>query len=781
MDDVIVEHLKPCNGNGKQHQQRGKSRRKSWKHAIRLSQHRACNFCSNTIMFSSCFGGRGDRDRIPDEEQPLLSHYDDDTTLQRKLHQKLHTYQMLRALSKGFMPSNEQAIVNLRTLLSADILNPDNSNTGLSDSGRALAHYTKQFLTQLIELLEHKNSHDQIQDFIWYLSKARVSVDMEDVVERAGKAKAKADTAAVYSSLQTVGSLLLTNSDFRLFLSDLNVVSREVFKDTAFALSAASKEAGKRLEPSKEEQATLKDPGSDAKDTQVKPSKQDLDEQVAQVSEVLGDSASTVIEGAQDSIVSKLQGQESDTMLHRLKQAVLKLRNRPNYTDSVSTLSLLFKRYAMVYSRIARDALETVGEDVDRNPAMDRAFKNFWLFIKSFGEAKEWEELEKRFDIVMEHGRNDPEFEKLVGGLGDAAQEMFTDPAFFDHAEERFQDLRARSRQIVSRSSLRDDIDGLLAKIQSTYFSVLKDKDIAKLIKTATTIAKILSPAHHYTNTDLVTDSINVFIDLLLENLILEPGITINHTSFFPYKLRIETLNDIEIRKARFRTTSAIKSLVRIKIDGLSIRAEEVGFWLRAHSGLFWLADEGIASFALDERGLDVQIDVEVGRDRLDKILSLRSVRVHIHKLDWELTKSRFSWLAWLFKPFLRPIIRKTIEMQLAAAIGESLQFANRELLYARERLRATRIADPDDLKTFFRAVLARLTPADDPDLYTRVGGTAPGPGGGVFEGVYAPGSLVKLWSEEGEQAKQRVREGEVDGGGGWRNEVFGVHASLMG
>ncbi|KAK3325145.1 bactericidal permeability-increasing protein [Apodospora peruviana] len=737
-------------------------------------------------MFSSCFGSR----RRSDEEEPLLAQYDDDTSLQRQLHQKLHTYQMLRALSQGFMPSNEQTIVNLRTLVGSAFLNPDNAQ--LSDSGRALIHYTKQWIKQFIQLLEHKNSKDQIQDFMWYLSKARVSIDMEDIAERASTAKAKADTAAVYTSLQTVGSLLLTNSDFRLFLADLNVVSREVFKDTAFALSAASKDAAKRLEPSKEDQAALKQPGADG---DTKPSQQDLEQQVGEVSDVLKGSASTVLEEAESSIVSKLQGDEKDTMLHRLKEAVLKLRQRRDYTDSVSTLSLLFKRYAMVYSRIARDTLETAEDDIDRNPETDRALHNFWIFIKSFGDTKQWDELETSFKELTEHGREDPEFEKLVSELGRAAQEMFTDPSFFDHAEQRFQDLRDQSRQLTTRSSLRDDVDALLVKVQSTFKSVLADKDISNLIKTSTIIAKILSPAHHYTNTDLVTDSVNVFvplliqainyvpiprlelstpqIDLLLENLILEPGATINNSSFFPYKLRIETLNDIEIRKARFRTTSAVNTLVRLTISGLSIRAEEIGFWMRAHSGLLRLADEGIASFELDERGLDIQIDVEVGKDRLDKIVSLKGVRVHIHKLNWKLRKSKFSLLAWLFKPFLRPIIRNVMEMQIASAIGESLQFANRELLYARERLRATRIADPDDLKTFFKAVLARLVPPEDPDLYARVGVVGKGP----FEGVYAPGSVVKLWNEEATQATQRIRENERDG---WRNTVFDVHATML-
>jgi|SRR5690242_5511380 len=113
---------------------------------------------------------------------------------QRELHQKLHSYQMIRALGKGFMPSNEQAIINLRTLLAADILNPDNPE--LSDSGRLLVKFTKQWLHQFIELLQHKNSEDQIQDFLWYLSKARIEVDVADITQSVTRSKAKADTFA---------------------------------------------------------------------------------------------------------------------------------------------------------------------------------------------------------------------------------------------------------------------------------------------------------------------------------------------------------------------------------------------------------------------------------------------------------------------------------------------------------------------------------------------------------------------------------------------------------
>lgn len=142
---------------------------------------------------SSCFGWR--KSRAADEENaPLLPQYRDETTLQRELHQKLHTYQMIRALGRGYMPSNEQVIINLRTLLAADILNPENPD--LSDSGRQLIRSTKQWLNQFMQLLQHKNGEDQIQDFLWYLSKARISVDVDDIAQRATRAKKKADTAA---------------------------------------------------------------------------------------------------------------------------------------------------------------------------------------------------------------------------------------------------------------------------------------------------------------------------------------------------------------------------------------------------------------------------------------------------------------------------------------------------------------------------------------------------------------------------------------------------------
>jgi hypothetical protein len=202
---------------------------------------------------------------------------------------------------------------------------------------------------------------------------------------------------------------------------------------------------------------------------------------------------------------------------------------------------------------------------------------------------------------------------------------------------------------------------------------------------------------------------------------------------------------------------------------------------MRVHKGLLRFTDSGLASFRLDEKGIDVHIDVEIAKERMEQILTLKAVRVHIHQLNFKLRSSMFSICAWLFRPLIRPLLRKVLERQIGLAIADFFHAANRELLFARERLRATQIADPKDLTTFIKAVAARLTPEEDPDLYTRVG--IDQPGRGVFKGRYAPGSLVKTWVEEGRRAEERVDDGgEVIGAGqrGWRNEVFDLHVGML-
>lgn len=737
---------------------------------------------------SSCCGLLG-RKKDSDRE-PLLPRYNEDTVMQARLHQKLHTYQMLRALTKGSMPSTDQTIINLRTLLASDFLNPNNKD--LSDSGRHLVRQCRNWLKTFIELLRNKNNEDQIQDFVWYLTKSRISLDVNDISHQASKVKARADATATYESFKTVGSLLLTNTDFRLFVNDLTAIGRQVLSDTAFSLSTAAEKTGKQLELSEEQQKTIEGPG---KDEGTLPTKEEVQDEARDTAAVITNGAADVGKDALTSAKENLSGDQSQTLLYRLKQTVIGLRKRTDYNDSVSTIAQLIKRYAVVYSRAADATIATTRDDINTNPALDRAIRNLWTLLSSFGEKEQWQKLEDDFNKLMQHANQDPQFEDFMQDVGNSVQKMMTDPAFFDNADKKIQELKEKSAQLGSDSDFKVDFDVFLQQAQLTVSSVIEDKEVSQLIATTSKIYSILSPPSKITNPDLMADSLNIFLpllirsvqnipiprvevsvpemDLLLENLILEPGRTVNNTSFLPYRLLVSTQNDLEIRKAHSKKTiSTVKSLMTISINGLSVAAQDLGFWIRGHAGLIRFADEGIASFFLDERGIDISLDIEVGKEKLEQILTLKGVKVHIHKLDYKLRKSKLSWLGWIFKPFLKHLIRRSLEKTLAENIAGLLHAANRELLYARERLRATRIADPQDVLTFVKAVAARLTPEEDPDVYSRVGVDAPKKG--VFKGVYTPGSVVKLWHEEALRAEEQIDAAE-EYGGGWRSEIFDV------
>ncbi|KAG6000857.1 hypothetical protein E4U21_004943 [Claviceps maximensis] len=734
----------------------------------------------------TCFG-LCDSDYDESERQPLLPQYNDATSRQARLHEKLHTYQILRAISQGFMPSNAQTIIHLRTLLGAAILNPSECSD-LSNSGRALIRTARLWLTQFMDLLEKKNSNDQIQDFMWYLRKSSLGVDAGTVINGVTKGKTKANINATLESFRTVLSLALLNKDFRVFLADLGTISKQVLRDTAVALSDVSQEAGDKLEtPSKDIEALKKTDAQSQPSTSV----DELKNETAKVAANAFDEVSQVAEESYASLKDHMSDESRKILINRLKKAVGNLRQRPDYTESVSTLSGLLQRYLRIYLAIGSEAAHTVEDTVQPNQEAHRAAHNFWLFISSFGDKNQWEAVGDSFRKLMDNHKMDENLEQFVGEFATLVQRMLSDPTFFDHVEARLDELRDRLNSLRSGSSIGDDVADVLAALQGAFRSIADDKNINQLASTTLRLIHILSPAGQIENDELVNDCINTFtplivnsiqyipiprlevstpaIDLLLENVILQPGQTVNHSSFLPYSLQFSTRNDIDITKARFGTRSTMTSVATIKIAGMSIAAEDLGYWMRLHSGLLWMVDEGLGSFHLDERGIDITFDVEFGKDRLEELITLHNVKVHIHHLDYTLSKSKFACLAWILKPLIRPILRKTLESQISSAIEDGLKTLNRELVFARERLRATRICNPTDLWTFARAVVARILPQPDPDVHTRVGLK---PGRGVFKGRYAPGSLVKLWEEEGRDAEQNVFEYKQDG---WRNGIFDV------
>jgi hypothetical protein len=594
--------------------------------------------------------------------------------------------------------------------------------------------------------------------------------------------------------------LLLTNADFRIFLDDIATVGRQVFADTSYSMSDAAHNLAEVAQPSADELEQIQGAGAD---DGKHPTKENLRDEVNII-------ATTAEEGivragltAKESTKEQFSGAHKDTLMHRLKQTVLKLRSRDDYSDSVSTIATLAQRYGTFYANAADDTIHALDEDVQVNEDLKNAVDRFWALVRSFGDAEEWKKLEDRFHDVMKHSNKDPDFESLMSNVGNSLQEVLTDPEFFDAADERFDELKTKFSHIGSDSPLRADFDAFLQQMKRTMNKIPQDTAVAKLAAATKKIYHDVSHAYTDRTSTLVADAAHIFlpllirsiqripiprleisvpeIDLLIENLILEPGRTVNQSSFFPYKILVTSKTDMELAKVHSKKTrSNMKTVITVGLQGLNISASEFGYWIRAHSGLlFRFCDEGIASFYLDERGIDVSVDLEIGRDRLAHLVTLRGVRVHVHKLDYKIKRSRWKILLCLVKPFLKQLIRRSLEKKIAEFVVSMVVTINRELVYARERLRAVSIANPQDYVTFIRAVMARPQLYSNPEMHQRL--AASPPESGPFKGVYAPGSIVKVWRDEAVRAHDAIERGDEGSGLGltWRNEIFNVNATI--
>lgn len=732
------------------------------------------------------------------ETEPLLPRYDENASQHRRLQSKLRTYQMVRALSQGYMPSNDQIIVNLRRLLASDLLNSRHEDIG--PVCRQLIRDSRLWIQVLIDFLCEKNSDDQLQEFLWHLSQSRASINVDRISERASSAKSRANPNAAYESLRTVGSLFLVNADFRLFLQDVTTVGRQIFSDTALSVSETSRQVGEELKPSEARANAVKGAG---KDEGRKPSSEDLRQEASEVADIAGEGVSRTGKQAADKLKEHLTPQTKETLIYRLKQAVSDLRQQSDYSDSISQLTQLVQRYAKSYATAAEEASAAAEEDVGANADLKQGMQQFWALAQSIGHPEEWKLLEQKFHAVVKHANKDPEFENLMKDFGHTLQEMLTDPNFFDSVNEKTDELKKKAKNITSNTSLGEDMVAFLIQVDRTIQSVSEDPMVSKLSETTTKIYKDAVGGLSDKKNELPTDIAQVFfpillryvqyipilrlemaapeLDLLVENLILEPGRTVNYSSFLPYRAHITTRNDIDIvKKHAKRTATDIKTAFTVTVLGLNISSSEFGYWLRTHAGLFRLKDEGVASFYLDRRGLDISLDVEVGRDRLEHIFTLRGVRVVIHKLDYKIHRSKWRFLLWLTKPFLKHLVRRVLEKKIAEQIVAAANALNRELIFARERLRAARIANPKDLASFVRAVLARMKPPSDGDVEAGIGVDVAG--NGIFRDVYAPGSIIKKWQDENRHAQELIEEGDETHGLGktWRNDIFDARGSLL-
>jgi len=172
---------------------------------------------------------------------------------QADVDRKLQFYGILTAFQNGKVPSNEQIDIALNSFLSSRSLAKPSYK--LSSDGKVLVQDARNVVEQAKLLLLSKNEGDLLQDFIWQAQKvdgANAGLPGPPV----DKETAKQHGNQALEGLRTLGTLMVTNGQFRKLLNDAAILIRDVAGD-------AAAKAATKVNPSDEQLAQIDKPADD--------------------------------------------------------------------------------------------------------------------------------------------------------------------------------------------------------------------------------------------------------------------------------------------------------------------------------------------------------------------------------------------------------------------------------------------------------------------------------------------------------------------------------------
>lgn len=166
---------------------------------------------------------------------------------------KLQLYGIFQAFANGKVPSNKQIDIALNSALASHPLSSPSKK--LSSEGQKLVADLRAVIEQAKILLLTKNEGNLLQDFIWQaeqITGANTTLPNAPV----DKNTAKQHGNEALEGLRTLGTLLISNGQFRKLLSDATVLLRDIAGD-------AAQNTANKVKPSEDRLNRLDEPAED--------------------------------------------------------------------------------------------------------------------------------------------------------------------------------------------------------------------------------------------------------------------------------------------------------------------------------------------------------------------------------------------------------------------------------------------------------------------------------------------------------------------------------------
>ncbi|KAI0840374.1 hypothetical protein F5Y06DRAFT_238818 [Hypoxylon sp. FL0890] len=692
------------------------------------------------------------------------------------VNRKLQIYGIINAFQIGKVPSNEQIDVALNSFLQSRALNSflqsralANPSKRLSSEGQQLVADFKDVIIQAKKLLLSKNEGNLLQDFIWQTQQfdpSAVSVPNAPV----DKDTAKQHGDKALEGLRTLGTLIITNGQFRKLLNDATILLRDIAGD------AASNAAG-AVRPAQEDLAQIDRPAEDnvwhdppnlSKET-VKSQLQNIyksdpaedargvvssgAEAVRQPDGTVGDrlnAAQDATSKAAEQVKSnidpetrestkqtaqeyrarvrqylskKMPEERRERTIWRLKKMVVECQQHPDYNQAISTLLDLAEQYGSHSKSIAATGTGTVKETRTHLAAAEADLKTL---IERFANGTSTDDLWSSINTIYEDADKDPELKNWFKSIDGYIRKCLQEQGYImdDASNEEWHRLYDHGNYLL-RNKYRTHTNRIVDELKFLADQFDQDPQNKAFAASVEKLFNDLGTDENGKTTfkpHLVKDLTDVIIPAAFERIAYVPiprieysdsevdavveNLVLESDNFMPNVLEIAS--DNYFRWGRKKVASKSKNSVDVKVAGIQMDLRDVSFYVKRKHGFPAITDTGVANIKMGGDGFCFRLKLSTADDKdRQHFFKIDKVDVDVKDLQIKLVKSNHKILFSLFKPMMLKVLRPVIQKTAEKQIKD--QFNKFDQLLYQIKQEADRALEE-----------ARRDPENAPNLFNR-------------------------------------------------------------
>lgn len=648
------------------------------------------------------------------------------------INRKLQVYGIISAFQNGKLPSNDQIDIALNSFLASKALaKPSNK---LSSDGQRLVQEVRDVVEQAKFLLLSKNEGNLLQDFIYQATQfdpKHVNAPGAPI----NKDTAQRDGDEALQGLRTLGTLLITNGQFRKLLKDSITLLRDIAGD------AATNAAGK-VRPSGDELSQLDAPAEDntwhekpdfSKENMRKQAQGvyggDIRKDAKDIASSGADAANAdphhpekadtlagqrvttaaakhkISENLDDETKDKLKQrnehyrrqtreyfnkkmpqERKDQIIFRLKKMILECQQHPDYSEAIQTLLRLAENYGKHGHALGKGSASTAK---DARGGFSAAEADLRTLIERFANGTSTSDLWDSINQIYKDAEKDNELRDFFQHLDSYIRRCLLEQGYIleDESSREWDHLYDQGRYML-REKYRTHTDRVVDEIK--FIADQFDQD-AQNTRFANSVQKLFTTLGNDENGK------PVFKPHLIKDLteVILPGI-FTHAAYIPiprieytdpqFDAVIENLilesdnfmpNLLELESenhftwGRKKIVNKHKNTAVIKVAGVQMDLRDVSYHIKRKQGFPSITDTGVVDVILPGDGFSFKIKVS-SADKKDRQNFFKVEKVDIDFKQLDL-KVKQSNHKLLFSLF-KPIALKAMRPALQKAVEKAIK-----------------------------------------------------------------------------------------------------------